>query len=361
MNEPFQPTDIKIAVIGGGTGSFTLLSALKKHTSQIAAIVNMADDGGSTGVLRDELGTLPPGDVRQCLVALSDSPKIRQLFNYRFEEGTFGGHSFGNLLLTALEKTTGSFAEAVETASEILRVNGTVIPATFDDVRLKMSWPGASVTLKGERVIDAHHFKRNPRKAKLSLEPKPTANPMAIAAIEQADLVVIAPGDLYTSLGPLLVIDGIGDALRRTSATVAYVCNLVTKQGQTDGFTVSEHAGEIERFGGGNFLDAVMYNAQVPSKALLKRYEQEDAYLVKVDEKTLAKRPYRAVGGSFIGAMAQRKASEHALPVTRSLIRHNATAVSDALVELAYKRQTHMAHQYTNARHRSKVDNKAQA
>jgi uncharacterized cofD-like protein len=356
MNEPFQPTDIKIAMIGGGTGSFTLLSALKDYTSQIAAIVNMADDGGSTGVLRDELGTLPPGDVRQCLVALSDSPKIRELFNYRFEEGTFGGHSFGNILLTALEKTTGSFAEAVETASEILRVNGTVIPATFDDVRLKMSWARASITLKGERVIDAYHFKKNPRKAKLSLEPKPQVNPMAIAAIEQADLVVIAPGDLYTSLGPLLVIDGIGDALRRTSATVAYVCNLVTKQGQTDGFTVSDHAAEIERFGGGAFLDVVLYNARIPSKKLLKRYEQEGAYLVTVDSPRLQTYPYHAVGGDFIGTMAAHTASEHALPVTRSLIRHDAVAVSRALIDLARARQLQILHQSKGTRQGGIVD-----
>ncbi|HEU4715847.1 MAG TPA: gluconeogenesis factor YvcK family protein, partial [Candidatus Saccharimonadales bacterium] len=158
MDNPFPPNEIKIAVIGGGTGSFTLLSSLKNYSRSIAAIVNMVDDGGSTGVLRDELGALPPGDVRQCLVALSDSPKIRDLFNYRFEEGTFGGHSFGNILLTALEKMTGNFTEAIETASEILRVNGTVIPATLDNVRLKMEWPQASVILQGERVIDAEYF-----------------------------------------------------------------------------------------------------------------------------------------------------------------------------------------------------------
>lgn len=351
MHEPFQPTDVKVVVIGGGTGSFTLLSALKKHTSQIAAIVNMADDGGSTGVLRDELGTLPPGDVRQCLVALSDSPKIRELFNYRFEEGTFGGHSFGNLLLTALEKTTGSFAEAVETASEILRVSGTVIPATFDNVRLKMSWPHTSVTLHGERVIDEHHFKKDPRKARLSLEPTPTVNPMAIAAIEQADLVVIAPGDLYTSLGPLLVIDGIGDALRHTGATVAYVCNLVTKQGQTDGFTVSEHAAEIERFGGGNFLDVVLYSDYMPSQAIRKRYANEGAYPVPVDRDVLDTRNYEAVGGNFVGSMAKRQDKDYVLPVTRSLIRHNSVAVSEVLLDLARKRQTHMTRHYARIRH----------
>jgi uncharacterized cofD-like protein len=208
MKDPFEKNDIKIAVIGGGTGSFTILSALKNHTKQLAALVNMADDGGSTGVLRDEFGTLPPGDVRQCLVALSDSSKVRELFDYRFEEGTFKGHSFGNLLLTALEKTTGNFSEAIETASDILRINGVVIPSTLDNVRLKMEWLEASLILKGERVIDANYFKYDPRRANLSLVPEATANPMAVRAIMEADLVVVAPGDLYTSIGPLLIIDG---------------------------------------------------------------------------------------------------------------------------------------------------------
>jgi uncharacterized cofD-like protein len=337
MDAPFGNDDIKVAVIGGGTGSFTLLSALKQHTSKIAAIVNMADDGGSTGVLRDELGALPPGDVRQCLVALSDSPKIRDLFNYRFEEGTFAGHSFGNLFLTTLEKTTGSFAEAIETASDILRVNGTVIPATLDDVRLKMEWPGSSVTLHGERIIDADHFKNDPRKAELSLDPAPKVNRLAITAIEKADIVVIAPGDLYTSLGPLLVIDGIGEALRSTNAKVVYVCNLVTKDGQTNNFTVTDHAAEIERFGGGDFLDAVLYNKQVPSDDILARYKDENAYLVNVDIEQLAKQPYSAIGGNFLGPIMEAENADTLLPVTRSLIRHNPAAVARALMRIAHE------------------------
>ncbi|QQG50628.1 MAG: YvcK family protein [Candidatus Saccharibacteria bacterium] len=331
MNEPFPRNDIKITVIGGGTGSFTLLNALKDYTHSIAAVVNMADDGGSTGVLRDELGTLPPGDVRQCLVALSESSKVRDLFNYRFEEGTFSGHAFGNVLLSALEKMTGSFTEAVETASEILRVNGVVLPATLDDVRLKMEWPGASVILRGERVIDADYFEHDPRKATLTLVPNATPNPTCLAAIEQADLVVIAPGDLYTSLGPLLIIDGIGHALKNTKATTVYVSNLVTKKGQTEGFTVSDHADEIERFAGAAFLDYVLYNEQVPENELAKRYEAEDAYLVPIDRDVLAKKSYKTVAGDFLGAMA----SEHKgdmLPVTRSLIRHDSSAVAKAII-----------------------------
>lgn len=327
-------TDKKVVVIGGGTGSFVMLTALKKHTKQLTAIVNMVDDGGSTGVLRDELGALPPGDVRQCLVALSDSPKLRDLFSYRFEEGTFGGHSFGNLLLTALEKTTGNFAEAVQVASKVLRIRGTVVPATLDDVRLKMEWPGSSVILHGERVIDVEHFKNDPRRAELSLVPNPVVNPAAIEAIESADLVVISAGDLYTSLGPLLVIDGIGQALHDTKATVVYVCNLVTKQGQTDGFTVSDHASEIERFGDHEgFLDVVLYNQQTPSAELLERYAEEGSAMVAVDSENLEKAPYRVVGADLLGQLSEHDTHEVS-KVPRTFIRHNTKEVAVQLMKL---------------------------
>lgn len=331
--EPFPRTDPKIVVIGGGTGSFTLLSALKDHSKSIVALVSMADDGGSTGVLRDELGVLPPGDVRQCLVALSSAPEMRNLFSYRFEEGTLQGHTLGNLLLTAVEKMTdGDFGKAVEMASEILRINGRVVPVTLDNIRLKMRWPDGT-TLSGEHVIDAGNFAHDPRKAKLSLSPKAQANPMAIRAIEQADVVVVAPGDLYTSLGPLLIVPGIGEALRKTPAKIVYVSNLVTKKGQTDSFTVRDHAAEIERFAGGPFLDYVFYNHQKPSPALAKRYKSEDAYVVRADVKALKHEKYQAVGGDFLGEIAK---SNHAdrLPVTRSYIRHNAHAVAHAIIDL---------------------------
>ena len=333
MKDPFAKNEIKIAVIGGGTGSFTMLTALKGYTTQIAAIVSMADDGSSTGVLRDELGTLPSGDVRQCLVALSDSPKIRDLFDYRFEEGTFAGHAFGNLLLTALEKVTGDFSEAVETASEILRINGVVIPATLDDVRLKMEWPEKSLILHGERVIDVEFFKNDPRKAQLSLTPTATANPRAIAAIQQADLVVIAPGDLYTSLGPLLVIDGIGEALKNSSALKVYVSNLVSKQGQTDHFTVSDHAAEIERFAGTPFLDYVVYNSQIPSEKIAARYKAEGGSVTVVDEDVLRDAHYKSAGGSFLGQTAKAHTAD-LLSVPRSLIRHDTDAVAKANLEI---------------------------
>ncbi len=323
--------DGNVVVIGGGTGSFSILSALKSRARHITAIVNMADDGGSTGVLRDELGALPPGDIRQCLVALSDVPAMRDLFNYRFEEGTFGGHSFGNIFLTALEKTTGDFAAAIEEASRILRVNGSVVPATLDNVRLVMSWPdGQTSTLHGEHVIDAKHFEHDPREAELRLEPTPKVNPHAIAAIEQADLVIIAPGDVYTSLGPLLVIDGIGQALERTSAQVVYICNLVTKLGQTDGFSVEDHKNEIERFAGRSIIDTVVYNTEEPLNELARRYESEQAFTVK--------RATDMEGPEWFSAGLLGGVTEHAvsdvLPVTRSYIRHDSAAVLDAIIKV---------------------------
>lgn len=331
MKSPFSKTDVKIAVLGGGTGSFAILSALKSQTKQLAAIVNMVDDGGSTGVLRDEFGTLPSGDIRQCLVALSNSPKIRDLFTYRFENGLFGGHSFGNLLLTVLEKINGNLGEAVETASEILRINGVVIPATLDNVRLRMTWPQSSLILNGERVIDNEYFKQDPRRAELSLVPAAQANPLAITAIKQADVVIVAPGDLYTSIGPLLSIKGVAKALQETEATCFYICNLVTKQGQTTGFSVSDHAKEIERFVGGSFLDYVIYNHQKPDKSISRRYKQEGATMVKIDTRELAKAKFKSVGASLLGDMVRRDKNDILL-AKRSFIRHDTEAIAKIIM-----------------------------
>lgn len=321
-----------IVVIGGGTGSFMLLSALKEYSHSLTAIVSMADDGGSAGVLRDELGVLPPGDVRQCLVALSESPKTRDLFNYRFEDGTFAGHSFGNILLSTLEKVSGSFVEAVETASEILRVDGRVIPATLDDIRLKMSWDDKSVTLHGEHAIDDIFFPHDPRTARMYSEPKASANDAALNAIRQADAVLIAPGSLYTSLAPPLVIEGFGDVLRQTSAKVVYVCNLITKDGQTNDFTVVDHAAEIERFAGGEILDYVLYNTGQPAVELLDKYKEEGAAIVQPGESILQQH-YEAIAGEFLGE-TRKEVEGDKLAKTRTFIRHDGEKLATAIMEM---------------------------
>lgn len=331
MKEPFAHTEVKIAVIGGGTGSFTLLSALKEHTSQLAALVNMADDGGSTGQLRDELGVLPPGDIRQCLVALSDSPKVRDLFNYRFEEGSFKGHAFGNLFLTALEKMTGDFGSGVELAGEVLGIRGVVEPVTLTSVTLMLR-RGDEVT-EGEYQISEMDFEG--AHPELWLSPKPVPNPQAIRAIEAADVVVIAPGNLYSSLAPALLVPGIGEALQRTAAYCVYVCNLVTKPGQTDGYRVDDFASEIERFAGAPFLDAVLFNTEKPSDELMDKYARMGEKSVIYDEDVLREKPYVAVGTRLLSSSVWKGGSAaDPIAASRSLIRHDSNAVAGAIMKL---------------------------
>ncbi|MCX6725033.1 MAG: YvcK family protein, partial [Candidatus Saccharibacteria bacterium] len=244
--------DQKIVVIGGGTGSFTLLSGLKQYANNITALVNMADDGGSSGLLRDELGVLPPGDIRQCLVALSDASQLRELFNYRFDEGTLKGHSFGNLFLSAVEKMTNNFQDSIDLASKVLRIQGTVLPITTDKSHLVIYDENGTKT-KGEFKIGQMDFGKI-RRPKIVLEPKAKITLAAEQAILEADVVVIAPGNLYGSLAPALIVDGVSKALVETNATIIYVCNLVTKPLQTDDFFVHDYVSEIERFIGAQVI-----------------------------------------------------------------------------------------------------------
>lgn len=323
----------KVVVIGGGTGSFTLLSGLKNYVKDITALVNMADDGGSTGQLRDELGVLPPGDVRQCLVALSDSPKVRDLFNYRFEEGSMKGHAFGNLFLTALEKMTGNFAEAVELAGEVLDIKGRVEPTTLTNVTLCAEGKdGAPV--KGEYTIAHSELAVRPN---VWLEPAAEFNPTALEAIIAADMVVIAPGNLYGSLAPALAVEGLGEALRQTKASCVYVCNLVTKPGPTQEFGVHDFADEVERLAGGQFLDYVLYNNQKPTKTLLERYAAEGEYGVEVVASENATRHWKAKGTALLAksAWAGAQASDP-LAKTRSYIRHDSDVVARQLMRIYF-------------------------
>lgn len=331
MKEPFAPTEIKIAVVGGGTGSFTILSALKNYTSQIAALVNMADNGGSTGLLRDELGALPPGDVRQCLVALSNSAKVRDLFNYRFEEGSLRGHAFGNLFLTALEKMTGDFGQGIELASEILRVKGVVEPITLSNVTLVMK--DGKKEIRGEITITETDFKG--KRPNFFLSPKAIPNPRALRAIETADIVVVAPGNLYGSLAPVLIVPGVGKALAKSRAVKIYVCNLVTKPGQTDGYDVSDFASEIERLAGGKFLDAVLFNTEKASDILLDKYAKAGEKCVEFDPNKLKKAHFVAAGMDLLaGSIWAESSPSDPLVASRTLIRHDAAAVAGALIEI---------------------------
>lgn len=325
----------KFVVIGGGTGSFTLLNSLKEYVADITALVNMADDGGSTGILRDELGVLPPGDVRQCLVALSDSPQLRELFNYRFPEGGLHGHSFGNLFLSAVEKMTDKFEDAVELASELLRIRGRVVPITTTKSQLVLTQKDGEV-VRGEFKIGHHRF-AGKTKPLLTLDPKAVITEDGKRAIESADIIVIAPGNLYGSLAPALIVEGVRQSLRRSRAKLVYVCNLVTKPDQTDGFMVHNYAAEIERFIGAPLLDYVIYNTDEPPRTLLEKYVHEGEKIVGFDLERLELARYKAIGLPLVANDPIEQRKHDAIAKGRSLIRHDADAVARQLMRIYFE------------------------
>jgi len=327
-----RKSEPNIVVIGGGTGSFTLLSALKNHTPNLTALVNMADDGGSTGVLIDELGVLPPGDVRQCLVALSAAPEeVRELFNFRFPRGTFRGHSFGNLFLSAVEKMNkGNFSEAVRLAGDVLRITGRVLPMTLDRCELVCAYGKKRV--KGQHKLNTTSLPAGTR-PDLYFKKPAKLNRAAAEAIAAADLIVIAPGNLYTSLVPALIIEGVPAALKKAHAPVAYVCNLVNKPNHTYEYAVHDYADEIERFAGKHTLDYVLFNVDTPSSRLLKKYAVDEEYPVVINEDVLMHAHYQSIAGRFL-SHAHHARNPNDNFIKRSLIRHDGEAVAEALLKL---------------------------
>lgn len=292
----------KIVTIGGGTGSFVLLSGLKKYSKNLTAIVTMADSGGSAGVLRDELGILPPGDIRRCLVALSSSPKILlDLFNYRFSSGHLKGDSFGNLFLAALSEISGSFEKAVARASEILKIQGKVIPVTLDKTTLYAKMEDGQI-IKGEENIDRP--KHNPvlKIKKVYLKPKALANCRALQAIKEADLVIIGPGDLFTSIIPNLLVEGIIKAIKNSKAKKIYIVNLMTKYGETNNFQVHHFIEEVEKYLGKNVIDYLIYNNKRPASPLLEKYEKEKKYFVEWNKGKLKNKYYQVISADVISS-----------------------------------------------------------
>ena len=273
----------KICVIGGGTGSYTILMGLKKHNVSITSIVAMSDDGGSSGILRDEFGILPPGDVRKCITALSESPEImRTLFQYRFEKGGIKGHTFGNLLITALKEITNNDYEAIKLACKIFSVRGKVIPVTLDDIRLNAELEDGKI-IRGESKIDIpeHDGKLNIKR--LFLDKVAKANPDAINAILEADLIVMGPGDLYGSIISNLLVDGISDAIINSHAKKVYVCNIMTKYGETHGFDTSDFYKTIISYLGKDCIDYFVVNNSNIDERLISNYLSENASPVKIN------------------------------------------------------------------------------
>lgn len=276
----------RIVVIGGGTGSYTVLRGLKNFDIEITAIVSMMDSGGSTGRLRDEFGFLPPGDVRRCLLALSpDTSTLRKLFDYRFVRGVgLNGHNLGNLFLTALRDITGKEEDAIKEASMILNIKGRVLPVTTTNCQLGAILEN-SQTIVGETNIDVPRHDPKLKIKKLFLVPKPRAYKESIKAILKADKIVIGPGDIYSSILPNVLIIGIRNALKKSKAKKIYICNIMTKHGETTDFNASDFVKEVEKYLGERVLDFVVCNNKKPSKKLLERYEKEKARFVEPDLK----------------------------------------------------------------------------
>ncbi|HEY9697955.1 MAG TPA: gluconeogenesis factor YvcK family protein [Trichocoleus sp.] len=284
----------KIVVLGGGTGLSTLLRGLKSYSANITAIVTVADDGGSSGRLRREIGVLPPGDIRNCLAALADEEKLMtELFQYRFQAGDgLVGHSFGNLFLTAMSEVTDRDLEkAIAASSKVLAVRGQVLPATLADVRLWADLADgrhiegeSNITEAGGKIVRIGCTPANP-----------PALPKALQAIEEADYIIIGPGSLYTSIIPNMLVPDITASIARSKALRIYVCNIMTQPGETDGFTVSDHIRTLDRMIGTRLFDAVLVQKISPSANALIRYAQEGSHPVYFDREAVMQLGRRAI------------------------------------------------------------------
>lgn len=320
----------KIVCIGGGTGTFVTLRGLKDYPCHLTAIVTMSDSGGSNKRIRDEFGLLPTSDIRQCFVALSDEHKgaglLRQLFMYRFEKGTgISGMTFGNLFMAALSDILGSQKEAISQTGRVLRIHGRVVPVSFTNTNLFARYEDGH-TLTEEHLIDEPPHDGKMRIMKVSLKPKALPNPDALKAIAEADLIVLGPGDLYTSLIPNFLVSGIPAALAKTKAKKVYVLNLMTKYGQTYNFSASDHIKIIESYLKSS-IDYVIINTRTYPKVAQTMYARYNEFPVADDLKD--KTRYRVLRRDVASSQITKKIKSDAL--VRSFIRHDSVKLAKVL------------------------------
>jgi uncharacterized cofD-like protein len=308
----------RIVSIGGGTGLSTLLRGLKKFRAKLSVIVTVTDDGGSSGRLREELGALPPGDIRNCMIALSeDEHLMSRLFRFRFSsDGALDNHSFGNLFLTAMASVTGDFAEAVRLTSEVLAIKGVIYPSTNSNVQLSAELENGS-WVEGETRISS----AGQRILRVQLNP-PNALPLkdALNAIHSADAITIGPGSLYTSLIPNMLVREVIGAVRTSKAVKIYVQNIMTQPGETEGYSAADHVQALADHCGGILFPNVLVNNRIPSAEILKRYEAERATVVDVDHAKL-----RALGLSVV---------EEDLLAEDGVIRHDPDRLARAVIQM---------------------------
>ncbi|MCQ2743650.1 MAG: YvcK family protein [bacterium] len=307
----------KVVAIGGGTGLSMLLKGIKKYTNNITAVVTVGDDGGSSGRLREEMGILPPGDIRNCIAALADDEDlITKLFQYRFKNGEgLEGHSFGNLFLTALCAITGNMVKAVRESANVLNIRGVVLPTTLDDMKLAAEYEDGTF-VKGESSIPEAHKKIK----RLFTEPAVCrALPEALEAIADADLIILGPGSLYTSVIPNILVAGITDAIEQSQAKKIYVCNIMTQPGETDNYSVASHINALlSHANGKHIIDAVLVNNSLPSN-ISEGYAKNGSSPVRLDMENIVP--------TGIAVVSQKLIEEN----KEGLVRHSSNRVARAV------------------------------
>lgn len=313
--------DCKIVTIGGGTGMSTMLRGLKKHTKNLTAIVTMADDGGGSGKLREDLGILPPGDVRNCLVALADAePIMEKLFHYRFPCGTLRGQSLGNLIIAAMDGMCGSFEEAIRRISDVLAISGRVLPVTTENIHMCARFSdGAEV--HGESRIGNAKLAHGCRIERVNLVPEVVspANDV-LESIQKADAILLGPGSLYTSIIPNLLVQGVADALRRADAPKIYVCNVMGQPGETEGYSAFDHVQAILQHGGEGIIDYCIVNTETIGDFVRQRYAEDGASPVFVDGEKFAEKGIGLVRAPLLGHDG-------------NLARHNPERLAECIME----------------------------
>lgn len=313
----------KVVAIGGGTGLSTMLRGLKAFTSNITAVVTVADDGGGSGVLRQELGMLPPGDIRNCILALADTePLMEQLLQYRFKEGNLKGQSFGNLFLAAMDGISSSFVEAVKRMSDVLAVTGRVLPVTLENVTLCAELEDGSIVC-GESRIGQHRNFNKCRIKRVYMEPA-DAEPLedVIDALDQADVIVLGPGSLYTSILPNLLVRGICQAIQRSNALKIYVCNVMTQPSETEDYSVSDHIRALEDHSCKGIIDLCIVNNSVIPDDIREKYQNDGADQVVIDRETMENAGIRIIEGDYAS-------------LRNNLVRHDPHKLAEAVIKAA--------------------------
>lgn len=328
-----KPKIKNIVTIGGGTGSYTVLSGLK-HLPDVSltALVSMADDGGSTGVLRDELGVLPPGDVRQCLVALSEHrDTVRKLMNYRFSDGNLKGHSFGNIFLAALEKVTGNFAQGVEIASEILKIRGKVIPITNNLAKLSIKLTDGKIVV-GENNIQNSTIESQSLE-KIFYENKVSLYKHAKDSLLSAGVIILGPGNYYCSVVPNLIVNGFKEVIKKTKAKIIFPVNLTNKLEHTLNWKVSDYVKDIETYLG-RPVDFILVNSEKPSQEQIKLYELEEGKGVLVEDDLKDKRVIRS---KLLSTAILKNQHDEKMKAVRGFIRHDSEKLAKCIKKIIEK------------------------